>query len=54
VDESSLESLCERLAAEVAKELEDHPGKLWRCPRDLDQQGCHVLHCDVVPKVLIK
>ena len=35
VDDSSLESLCERLAREVAEELEDHPGKRWRCPRDL-------------------
>ena len=35
MDDSALDGLCERLAAEVAKELEGHPGKRWRCPRDL-------------------
>jgi len=34
VDDSSLEGLCERLAREVAEELEGHTGKRWRCPRD--------------------
>ena len=35
MDDSSLEGLCERLVREVAGELDDHPGKRWRCPRDL-------------------
>ena len=35
MDDSSLEGLRERLAREVAEELEDHPGKRWRCPSGL-------------------
>jgi hypothetical protein len=35
VDRTDLSDVCARLAGEVAKELDGHPGKRWRCPRDL-------------------
>jgi len=35
MDDADLGALCGRLAADVAKELADHPGKRWRCPMEL-------------------
>lgn len=35
MDDTDLSALCERLAADVAGELEGHPGKRWRCPSAL-------------------
>ena len=35
MDGADLIDVCERLAAEVAAELEGHPGKRWRCPAGL-------------------
>ena len=35
METESLNGLCERLAKEVAGELESKPGKKWRCPRGL-------------------
>ncbi len=32
MDIGSLDGLCEQLAREIAAELENRPGKKWRCP----------------------
>jgi len=35
MENERLDDLCERLAQEIAGELESKPGKRWRCPRGL-------------------